>query len=58
MANSLVNRRFKSDVVIQGNPAKVLIIGGGISGTEAAKMAIGLGANVTILDLNQEKFIL
>ena len=25
VANSLVNRRFKSDVVIQGNPAKVLI---------------------------------
>ena len=37
------------------DPAKVLIIGGGISGTEAAKMAVGLGANVTILDLNQER---
>ena len=37
------------------DPANVLIIGGGISGTEAAKMAVGLGANVTILDLNQER---
>ncbi len=31
-------------------PASVVIIGGGIVGTEAAKMAMGLGANVTILD--------
>lgn len=31
-------------------PGKVLIIGGGVVGTQAAKMAIGLGANVTILD--------
>ena len=37
------------------DPAKVLIIGGGISGTEAAKMAVGLGADVTILDLNQDR---
>ena len=36
-------------------PAEVLIIGGGISGTEAAKMAIGLGANVTILDTNENR---
>jgi alanine dehydrogenase len=33
-------------------PAKVLIIGGGIVGTEAAKMASGLGADVTIMDLS------
>lgn len=31
-------------------PARVTIIGGGASGTEAARMAIGLGADVTILD--------
>ncbi len=31
-------------------PGKVLIIGGGVSGTHAAEMAIGLGADVTILD--------
>ena len=35
--------------------ANVLIIGGGISGTEAAKMALGLGANVTILDTNENR---
>lgn len=33
-------------------PAKVVIIGGGIVGTNAAKMALGLGADVTIIDLN------
>lgn len=31
-------------------PANVVIIGGGIVGTEAARMAMGLGANVTVLD--------
>ena len=33
-------------------PAKVIIIGGGIVGTNAAKMAAGLGADVTVLDTN------
>ena len=33
-------------------PGKVLIIGGGVVGTQAAKMAAGLGAQVTILDLS------
>jgi len=36
-------------------PAKVLIIGGGIVGTEAAKMAAGLGADVTIMDVNLKR---
>lgn len=31
-------------------PAKVLVIGGGVVGTQAAKMAVGMGADVTILD--------
>ena len=33
-------------------PANVLILGGGIVGSNAAKMAAGLGANVTIMDIN------
>jgi len=36
-------------------PAKVVIIGGGIVGTNAAQMAAGLGANVIILDINVER---
>lgn len=31
-------------------PAKVVVIGGGVVGTHAAKMAVGIGADVTILD--------
>lgn len=33
-------------------PAKVLILGGGVVGTNAAKMASGMGADVTIMDIN------
>ena len=36
-------------------PAKVLILGGGVVGTQAAKMAAGLGSNVTILDINLKR---
>lgn len=32
------------------SPAHVVVIGGGVAGTEAARMALGFGANVTILD--------
>ncbi|MCB0362361.1 MAG: alanine dehydrogenase, partial [Bdellovibrionales bacterium] len=34
---------------------RVTIIGGGVVGTNAAKMAVGLGAEVTILDLNHKR---
>ncbi|MCE7864159.1 MAG: alanine dehydrogenase [Bacteroidetes bacterium CHB5] len=33
-------------------PAKVLILGGGVVGTNAAKIAAGMGADVTITDVN------
>ncbi|MFM8450383.1 MAG: alanine dehydrogenase, partial [Haliscomenobacter sp.] len=33
-------------------PGKVLVLGGGVVGTQAAKMAAGLGAQVTLLDLS------
>lgn len=36
-------------------PAEVLILGGGVVGTNAAKMAAGLGARVTIFDLSLER---
>ena len=32
------------------SPAKVLVIGGGVVGTHAAKVAAGMGADVTVLD--------
>lgn len=34
---------------------KVTVVGGGIVGTNAAKMAVGLGADVTIMDVNRAR---
>lgn len=36
-------------------PADVLVIGGGVVGANAARMAAGLGANVTLLDISLER---
>ena len=41
---------------VPGVPAaRVVIIGGGVVGTNSAKMAVGLGAHVTIIDNNLER---
>lgn len=46
-------------VLLAGVPgvkrSKVTIIGGGVAGTNAAKIAVGLGADVTIIDLNPDR---
>ena len=34
---------------------RVVIIGGGVVGTNAAQMAVGLGADVTVLDVNRDR---
>ena len=36
-------------------PAEVVVVGGGVVGTNAAKVAAGLGARVTVLDINIER---
>src|SRR5437762_9427564 len=36
-------------------PANVVILGGGVVGANAAKVAAGLGANVSILDVNLDR---
>ncbi len=36
-------------------PGHVVILGGGVVGTEAAKIAVGMGAQVTILDVNVDR---
>ncbi|MDZ7316961.1 MAG: alanine dehydrogenase [candidate division KSB1 bacterium] len=36
-------------------PANVVILGGGVVGSNAAKIAAGMGANVTILDINLDR---
>ncbi|MEV0591350.1 alanine dehydrogenase [Nonomuraea cavernae] len=36
-------------------PAKVVVIGGGVSGLNAAQIAVGMGADVTVLDTNIDR---
>ena len=36
-------------------PANVVVLGGGVVGANAAKVAAGLGANVTLLDINLDR---
>ena len=36
-------------------PGKVLVLGAGVVGVQAAKMAAGLGAHVTIMDINMKR---
>ncbi|MBZ0105870.1 MAG: alanine dehydrogenase [Sulfuricella denitrificans] len=55
-ATSLQMNHGGSGVLLGGvpgvMPGKVVILGAGTVGTEAAKMALGLGADVTIVDIN------
>lgn len=37
------------------SPAKVVILGAGVAGTNACEVALGMGAKVVVLDVNQKK---
>jgi alanine dehydrogenase len=55
-----LEKPFKGRGILLGGvpgvlPSKVLILGGGVVGTEAAKMAAGLGADVTLMDINLDR---
>ncbi len=58
-ANYLESVNGGSGVLIGGvpgvQPGKVVIIGGGVVGANAAKVAIGMGADVSVLDINSER---
>ena len=58
-ANCLHFANGGSGVLLGGvpgvSPGKVLVVGAGTVGTQAAKMALGLGADVTILDVNLQR---
>ena len=58
-AQFLESPRGGSGVLLSGIPGvkrgKVTVIGGGVVGTNAAKIAMGLGADVTIIDLNPDR---
>lgn len=55
-ANCLLKYNGGGGVLLGGvpgvQPGSVVIIGGGVVGTNAAKMAVGLGAKVTIMDVS------
>ena len=36
-------------------PAKIVVLGGGVAGTSAVSVAVGLGADVTVLDTNLQR---
>ncbi len=58
-ARYLEKQQGGSGVLLGGvpgvQPGRVTILGGGIVGTEAARMAVGMGAQVTILDVNVDR---
>lgn len=58
-AQFLENHYGGSGILLSGvpgvKPAHVVIVGGGAVGTNAAKIAIGLGARVSILDMNADR---
>ena len=58
-AHSLEVRNGGSGVLLGGvpgvAPARVVVIGGGVVGTNAARMAMGLGAQVVVLDKSLER---
>jgi alanine dehydrogenase len=58
-ANFLAKYNGGSGVLLGGVPGvlpgRVVVVGGGTSGVNAARMAAGLGADVTILDLDLER---
>jgi len=60
IASRLLEKYYGGMGILMGGvpgtpPAKVVIIGGGIVGANAAKMALGLRANVTILDVDLDR---
>jgi len=57
---TLLQKHYQGSGILLGGlpgvaPSHVVIIGGGIAGTGAAKIACGLGARVTVLDLSLER---
>jgi len=58
-AHYLTKQQGGSGVLLGGIPGvkagHVVVLGGGVVGTEAARMAIGLGARVTILDVSLQR---
>ena len=58
-ANALLKPNGGSGLLVPGvpgtYPAKVVVLGGGVAGTNAVSVAVGLGADVTVLDTNLQR---
>jgi alanine dehydrogenase len=60
IASRLLEKYYGGMGILMGGvpgtaPAKVVIIGGGVVGANAAKMALGMRASVTLLDINLDR---
>lgn len=55
-ADTMMRQNGGSGMLLGGvpgtRPAKVVVLGGGVAGTNAIAMAVGMGADVTVLDTN------
>ena len=58
-ANALLKPNGGLGILVSGvtgtQPARVVILGGGVAGTNALQMAVGLRAQVTVLDTNEAR---
>jgi alanine dehydrogenase len=58
-ANAMLKPNGGPGLLVPGvpgtHPAKVVVLGGGVAGTNALSVAVGLGAEVTVLDTNLQR---
>jgi alanine dehydrogenase len=58
-ANAMLRPNGGPGLLVSGVPgthaANIVVLGGGVAGTSAVAMAVGLGANVTVLDTNIQR---
>ncbi len=58
-ANAMLKPNGGPGLLVPGvpgtHPAKVVVLGGGVAGTNAISVAVGLGADVTVLDTNLQR---
>ncbi len=58
-ANAMLRPNGGNGLLVSGVPgthaANIVVLGGGVAGTSAVAMAVGLGANVTVLDTNIQR---
>jgi alanine dehydrogenase len=58
-ANAMLKPNGGPGMLVPGvpgtHPAKIVVLGGGVAGTNAISVAVGLGADVTVLDTNLQR---